>query len=355
MPADSTIPTATRSRSPSTPDAASSSRPIRAVLQRGYGGVEVFRSGTIPTPSPGEHEVQIAVEAAALDRGTWHLMTGRPYLMRLLGFGFSTPKQPVAGLDVAGRVTAVGAAVTRFAVGDSVFGIANGSFAELTCAHEDKLAHAPRSIPLADCAALAVSGITAVQAIEAASPRAGERVLVLGASGGVGSYLVPIARALGAHVTGTARGTKLDFVRALGAHAVIDHAAPGFPAAFDGSSRYDVILDAGGALPVSRLRRALTDEGRLVFVGAENAGDVTGGMGRPLGALALAPFVRQRFHMLISEEHHAPMDTLARLVDEGTIRPAIDRRVPFSRLAEAMQALEAGEVRGKILMIPDAA
>jgi NADPH:quinone reductase-like Zn-dependent oxidoreductase len=323
------------------------SEPMRAILQSGYGTTDVLRVDTTARPSPGPGEVLVKVEAAGLDRGTWHLMTGRPYLMRLMGFGFSAPKEPVPGLDLAGTVVEVGAGVTRFRVGDEVFGIGRGSFAELARAREDKLAHKPASLSFEQAAVLAVSGGTALQACHAARVQRGDRVLVIGASGGVGTYAVQIAKARGAEVTGVASTAKLETVRAAGADRVIDYTACDFT---DGEETYDVILDIGGNTPLRRLRRALAPAGRLVFVGGESGGDWTAGFGRQLLALLLSPFVKQRFVMLASKEHREHFEPLVELVERGQLAPIIDRRVALTEVTTAIRDLEAGRVRGKVVV-----
>jgi NADPH:quinone reductase-like Zn-dependent oxidoreductase len=322
-------------------------RSMRAMLQSAYGSTDVFRVETIARPSPGPGEVLVRVAAAGLDRGTWHLMTGRPYLMRVLGFGFLAPKEPIPGLDLAGTVVELGAGVTRFRVGDEVFGIGRGSFAELTCAREDKLARKPASLSFEQAGALAVSGGTALQAVDAARVQRGERVLVVGASGGVGTYAVQIAKSVDAQVTGVASTVKVDTVRAAGADHVIDYTAHDFA---DGTRTYDVILDIGGNTPLRRLRRALAPRGRLVFVGGEHGGDWTAGFGRQLLALALAPFVRQRFIMLASKEHFEHLERLSELADRGVLSPIIDRRISLSEVVTAMRDLDAGRVRGKVVV-----
>lgn len=324
---------------------AQAERPMRALLQSGYGSFEVLRLGERERPSPGPGEVLIEVRAAGLDRGTWHMMTGRPYLMRVMGFGFSAPKNPVPGLDVAGVVLEVGPQVTRFRPGDEVFGIAQGSFAELSVAREDKLAKKPSSLSFEEAAVLGVSGLTAQGALDAGAPKPGERVLIIGASGGVGSLAVQQAKALGAEVTGVCSTAKVERVRALGADRVIDYRQQDFA---DGTVRYDLILDIGGNTPVGRLRRALTPTGRLVFVGGENGGDWTGGFGRQLWALCLAPFVKQRFIMLMNKEHYTGLERLAALALEGKLRPLVDRSIGLAAIPDALRALEAGEVSGKV-------
>ncbi|HEY8212434.1 MAG TPA: NAD(P)-dependent alcohol dehydrogenase, partial [Myxococcaceae bacterium] len=282
-----------------------------------------------------------------LDRGAWHLMTGKPYLMRLMGFGFRRPKNPVMGLEVSGTVAAVGASVTRFKVGDEVFGIGQGTFAEYARAREDKLARKPATLTFEQAAVVGISGATALQSVcDAGRVRAGQRVLIIGASGGVGSFAVQIAKAMGAEVTAVCSAAKADLVRSLGADHVIDYARADFA---DGSQRYDLILDMGGNSPLSRLRRALAPEGTLVFVGGEHGGDITGGFfGRPLMALALSPFTRQRFAWFLNKEHFESLELLAGLIEAGKVTPAIDRVYPLHQAPDAMRELEAGRVRGKI-------
>ncbi|MFO0682574.1 MAG: NAD(P)-dependent alcohol dehydrogenase [Sandaracinus sp.] len=320
---------------------------MRALVQHRYGGPEVLVLSEIPCPAPGPGEVRVRVEAAGLDRGTWHLMTGRPYLMRLLGFGFFGPKQAIAGLDLTGTVEALGAGVTRFAVGDRVFGIGKGSFAEHAIAREDKLARVPASVRGAEAALFGVSAITAMQALDRAALRSGERVLIIGASGGVGSFAVQMAHARGARVTGVCRTEKVALVASLGAERVVDYTRESFT---DGRERYDVVIDAGGNTPTSALRRAMTEEGRLVFVGGENGDSLTGGMGRPLGAMLLGAFTRQRFFMLANREHYEYLERVAALVDRGELRAVVDRRCGLAEVPQALADLEAGRVRGKVLV-----
>jgi NADPH:quinone reductase-like Zn-dependent oxidoreductase len=293
--------------------------------------------------------VLVQVQAAGIDRGTWQLMTGRPYLMRLMGFGFWRPKQTVAGLDLAGKVVALGPQVTRFRVGDEVFGIGAGSFAEFARAREDKLARKPPELSFEQAAVLGVSGLTALQALRTGNVQAGERVLVIGASGGVGTFAVQLAKAFGAEVTGVCSTGKLALVRSIGADHVLDYQQHDF---VDGAVQYDLILDMGGNTPLARLRRALTQRGRLIFVGGEHGGDYTAGFGRPLWAFAVSPFVTQRFHMLMSREHFADLEQLAELAQQKRIAPVIDRICSLAEVASAVSDLEAGRVRGKIVILP---
>jgi NADPH:quinone reductase-like Zn-dependent oxidoreductase len=323
--------------------------PMAAIVQRAYGSADTLRPAQIDRPEPGADQVLIEVHAAGVDRGVWHLMTGMPYLVRLMGYGLRRPKNPVPGLDVAGRVVAVGDNVARFQVGDEVFGIAGGSYAEYAIAEESKLAHKPANVTFEQAGVAAISGITALQALsEVADVAAGQDVLVIGASGGVGTYAVQIAKALGGRVTGVASGAKAEFVRSLGADDVVDYRHTDY---LDGSVRYDVIIDIGGRNPVRKLRRALHREGTLVIVGGEGGGRWTGGIGRQLRALMVSPFVSQRLAMFISEEHHRFMDRLARHLELGEVTPAIGERFALADTADAIRMLEAGATRGKSVII----
>jgi NADPH:quinone reductase-like Zn-dependent oxidoreductase len=322
---------------------------MRAVVQDGYGTAEVFRLDRIARPEIGPGEVLVRVHAAGLDRGTWHLMAGRPYLLRVLGFGLRRPKNAVPGLDVAGTVVAAGAAVTRFAPGQEVFGISRGAFAEYAAVREDKLSRKPANLSFAQAAVVPISAGTALQALtDAGRVEAGQHVLVLGASGGVGSFAVQLAKAYGAEVTGVSSAAKLDLVRALGADHVLDYARDDFAA---GGTRYDLILDIGGNAPLSRLRRALTRTGTLVVVGGEEGGRWTGGFGRSLRAPLLSPFVPQRLTMLASRERAADQEILTGLIEAGQVTPSVDRSYPLAGVPEAMRQLEAGTVRGKIAIV----
>ena len=317
-----------------------------AIVQDAYGSVDVLRPGETDRPVIAAHEVLVQVRAAGLDRGTWHLMAGKPYLMRIIGFGFRRPKNRVPGLDVAGTVAAVGADVTRFQPGDEVFGIARGSFAEYAAAREDKLALKPANLSFEQAAVVPVSGLTALQAVrDTGRVEAGQQVLVIGASGGVGSYAVQLAKAFGARVTGVCSTAKLEFVRSLGADDVIDYTREDFAG---GGRRYDLILDIGGNSRLARLRRALTPTGTLVLVGGEEGGDLTGGFNRQLRAVALSLFVGQRLTMLVNREHHSYLEVLRPLLEAGEVTPTVDETFPLADVPTAMRHLEAGQVRGKL-------
>ncbi|MEZ5274299.1 MAG: NAD(P)-dependent alcohol dehydrogenase [Ilumatobacteraceae bacterium] len=321
---------------------------MQAVANDRYGAPEALAVRTMPVPTPADGEVLVAVAAAGIDRGTWHLTTGLPYAVRLAGFGLRRPKQPVAGMDLAGTVVAVGAGVTRLAPGDSVFGIGSGSWAEYACAKAEKVVLRPSAVAAEQAAAVPVSGLTALQAVrDAAKVQPGQRVLVLGASGGVGSFAVQIAAHLGAAVTGLASGAKADLVRSLGATEVIDYARED---ALDGSVRYDAIIDTGGRNSLRRLRRALTPKGTLVIVGGEGGNRITGGFGRQLRAPLMSLFVSQRLIPLMSKESGADLEVLAGLLAGGHLQAAVDRVVPLDQAPGALADLAAGRVRGKAVV-----
>ena len=321
---------------------------MRAVVQDRYGASDTWHVTDIDRPQIEPHEVLVRVRAGGLDRGTWHEMTGRPYLLRIMGFGLRAPKHRVPGRAVAGTVAGVGAEVTRFTVGDEVIGVARGAFAEFAAAREDKLAPKPSTLTFEQAAAVPISATTALQALSLGRIDANQHVLITGASGGVGTYAVQLAKTFGAQVTGVCSASKADLVRSLGADHTIDYATAD---PTDGSRRYDLILDIAGNAPLRRLRRALTPTGSLVIVGGESKGNLTGGFGRSLRAPMLSVFVRQRLTMLVSTEHHADLLSLTALIDAGKITPSLDATFELDHAPEAMRRLEAGSVRGKIAVV----
>ncbi|MDX6392304.1 MAG: hypothetical protein QOJ73_3367 [Streptosporangiaceae bacterium] len=319
---------------------------MRAIVQHGYGSAGVLRSARIPRPAIGGTEVLLRVHAAGLDRGTWHLMAGRPYLLRMV-VGLRGPRNPVPGLDVAGTVVAAGPEVTRFSVGDEVFGFSRGSFAEYAAARESKLAAKPANASFEQAAAVPVSAVTALLALtDAGHVTSGQKVLITGASGGVGSYAVQLARAFGAEVTGVCSTSKMDLVRSLGASHVLDYTQDDFA---DGTRRYDLIIDIAGNPSLSRLRRALTPTGTAVIAGGEDGGNWTG-MGRQFRALALSPFLRQRLTMFTPRQRSTDLDRLTGLIEAGTVTPSIGATYPLDQVPQALRYLEAGQVRGKVVI-----
>lgn len=317
---------------------------MRAIVQDAYGHADVLRIARIPRPEAAENEVLVRVHAAGLDRGVWHTMTGLPYLGRL-AFGVRRPKDPVLGFDLAGTVVAVGSAVTRFSAGDEVFGFGKGAFAEYAVVRADKLARKPVNLSFEQAAVVPVSAVTALQGLDAGRVEQGQKVLIIGASGGVGSYAVQLAKAFGAQVTGVCSTAKLDLVRSLGADHVIDYTRDDFA---DGAHRYDLILDIAGNPTLSRLRHALTPTGTAVITGGEDGGNLTGGMNRQLRALVLSPFVRQRLTMFLGKVRSSDLERLTELIEAGTVTPSLDRTYPLDRVPEAIDHLEAGNVQGKV-------
>ena len=271
----------------------------------------------------------VRVRAASVDRGTWHLMAGLPYLMRIIGFGLRRPKTPVPGEAVAGTVEAVGQDVTGLEPGDEVFGTSHGSFAEYATAQACHLAPKPGRLTFEQAAAVPVSAAAALQAVrDHARVRPGQHVLVIGASGGVGTFAVQLAKAFGAdHV--------LDYTR---------------EDPVSGRRRYDVIIDIGGNRRLAHLRRALAPQGTLVITGGEDGGRWLGGIGRNARAQLLSPFVSQKLTAFIARQRHADLMTLRDLAGSGVITPAIDRVYPLSQAAAAVRHLADGRARGKVVI-----
>jgi NADPH:quinone reductase-like Zn-dependent oxidoreductase len=321
---------------------------MKAIVQDAYGPADVLALRDIDRPEAGDGEVLVRVHAAGVDRGAWHLMTGLPYPIRLAGVGFRAPKNKVPGSEVAGLVEAVGKDVTRLRPGDEVMGTCDGSFAEYASGKERRLAAKPANLSFEQAAAVPISGSTALQALrDQGRVQAGQKVLVVGASGGVGSFAVQIAKAFDAEVTGVCSAAKVDLVRSLGADHVIDYTHEDFA---DGRQRFDLIIDNGGNTPVTRLRHALTPEGTLVIVGGETGGRWLGGLQRQLRALVTSPFVRQRLRVFVAREHYEDLDALTELIEAGKVMPSVDRTYPLSEAPEAVRYLERGQALGKVVI-----
>jgi len=324
---------------------------MKAIVQDGYGPADVLELRDIDRPSVGDDEVLVRVRAAGVDPGVWHLMTGRPYLLRAVGFGLRSPKVPVRGRDLAGVVEAVGARVTRLRPGDEVYGTCeSGSFAEYATARQDRLAIKPANLSFEQAAVTPISGMTALQGLrDCAGLRPGQRVMVIGAAGGVGSFAVQIAKAFGATVTGVCSTAKVDLVGSLGAADVIDYTHSRIDV---NGARYDVIIDTAGNRPVSLLRRALTPRGTLVLVGGENGGGrLLGGYDRQmLRAPLMSIFTSQRLRNLMAKEHAADLEELGQLIDSGAVTPVIDRAYPLADAADAIRHLAQGHAAGKTVV-----
>src|SRR5215204_6054998 len=319
---------------------------MKAIVRDTYGSPDVLELRDIDIPEIADDEVLVHVHAAGVGREVWHVMTGLPYPIRLAGYGLRAPKNPVIGSDVAGVVEALGKNVTRFQPGDEVFGIGKGSYAEYVCAREDKLAVKPAKLTSEQAAVVAISGLTALQGLRnhgRVEPE--QKVLVIGASGGVGTFAVQIAKAFGAHVTGVCSTTKVGMVRSIGGDHVIDYTRDDFA---EGEQRYDLILDIGGNSSLARLRRALAPRGTLVITGGETDGRWLGGTDRQIRALLLSPFVGQKLGTFVSSENHEDLLVLKELVESGEIAPLIAKTYPLSEVPEAIRYLAEGHARGKV-------
>ena len=321
---------------------------MKAIVRDTYGSADVLELRDIDIPEFADDEALVRVHAAGVGRDVWHVMAGLPYPIRLAGYGLRAPKNPVIGSDVAGIVETVGKDVSTFQHGDEVFGIGKGSYAEYVCAREDKLAPKPENLTFEQAAVVAIMGSTALQALrDHGKMRPGQKVLIIGASGGVGTYAVQIAKAFGAHVTGVCSTTKVDMVRSIGADQVIDYTREDFA---EGDQRYDLILDIGGNSSLSRLRRALASRGTLVIVGGEGGGRWLGGTDRQIRALMLSPFVSQKLGTFVNKENHEDLMVLGELIESGKVNPIIDRTYPLSEVPQAIRYLEEGHARGKVVI-----
>ncbi|MER6827358.1 NAD(P)-dependent alcohol dehydrogenase [Streptosporangium sp. NPDC000563] len=317
---------------------------MRAIVQDEYGPPHTLSLGEVPTPTPGADDVLIRVHAASVDYGVWHIMTGLPLVARP-GFGLRRPRNRVPGMDVAGVVESVGANVTAFRPGDEVYGEATGAYAQFALARPAKLARKPANLSFTEAAAVPTSGVTALRALGQVT--VGEKVLVIGAGGGVGSFATQLATAVGAHVTAVCSTAKADLVRSLGARAVIDYTREPL------TGTYDLVVDIAGIRPLPLLRGLLTERGRLVVVGGEGGGRWFGGLGRMLTVRLITPFTRQRLDALIALTRTADLDTLRDLIEAGTVRPAVGRTYPLAETSTAVSDLATGNAPGKLVITID--
>ncbi|MDQ7804283.1 NAD(P)-dependent alcohol dehydrogenase [Amycolatopsis sp. A133] len=319
---------------------------MKALVQDRYGNPGVLEPRDIARPAPGPGEVLVRVHAAGVDPGVWHLITGQPYLLRLLGFGLRAPKNPVRGLDFAGMVEEAGDGVTAVRPGDEVFGECTGAFAEYAVAKADRIAVKPARLSFEQAAATAVSGCTALQGLrDAGRVRPGQSVLVIGAAGGVGSFAVQLAKTFGAEVTAVCSTGKTDLVRTLGADHVVDYTREDFTA-----QRYDLVLDTASMRGVRYLRRALTPGGTLVLVGGEGGGRWLGGIQRVAGAALLSPFVGHHLRGLVSSVRGADLEVLRELAEAGRVTPLLDRTYPLADVVTAIDYVHNGHSAGKVVL-----
>ena len=322
---------------------------MKAIVQDTYGSADVLELREIDEPAIGDDDVLVRVRAAGVEPGVWHLMTGLPYLVRVLGYGLRRPKVRIRGRDVAGRVEAAGKNVSGFRPGDEVFGTADGSFAEYVRARPETLAPKPANLTFEQAAAVPISGMTALQAVrDAAKVQPQQKVLIIGAAGGVGTFALQLAKTFGAVISGVCSTTKVDLVHSLGADQVFDYTREDFA---DGRNRYDVVIDTAGNRSLTQLRRALTPRGTLVIVGGEGGGRWLGGFDRQiLRAPALSLFVGQRLRPVVSKERSEDLAVLKELIEAGEIMPIIDRTYPLSEAPEAIRYLAEGHARGKVVI-----
>jgi NADPH:quinone reductase-like Zn-dependent oxidoreductase len=321
---------------------------MMAITQDSYGSADVLALAEIDMPTVGDGDVLIKVHAAGVDPGVWHLMTGLPYLVRLMGVGLRAPKVRVRGRDVAGMVAAVGKDVTQFKVGDPVYGFCDGSYAEYACAPADHFAPKPANLTFEQAAAVPISAMTALHALrDAGRMKAGQKVLIIGAAGGVGSFAVQIAKAFGAEVTGVCSTLKMDLVRSLGADHVIDYTRENFS---DGRLRFDLVLDTGGRRPLSQLEWALGPRGILVVVGGEGGGRWLGGFLRGMLAPLRSVFSKRKLVGLMPDERQEDLIVLNGLIEAGKVTPVVSMTFPLNEAANAIRSLHQGHARGKLVI-----
>jgi NADPH:quinone reductase-like Zn-dependent oxidoreductase len=322
---------------------------MKAIVQDEFGPPDVLALVDTDPPEVGAADVLVRVHAAALNPYDWHMMRGDPLIARLMGgVGLRKPKARVAGVDAAGRVEAVGASVRGLRPGDEVLGFCQGAFAEYARAEADKVVPKPVNLTFEQAAAVPMAGATALRGIrDVGAVRAGHRVLVNGAAGGVGTFAVQIATALGAEVTGVCSTRNLELVRSIGAAHVVDYTTEDFT---DWRAHYDVILDNVCNRPLSRLRRALTPTGTLVLNGGGSPGRVVGAVGSILRAVVVNGLVRERLRLIPHEQKREQLLTLTGLIEAGKLTPILDRTYPLADTAEGLRYVEQGHARGKVVI-----
>lgn len=319
---------------------------MKAIMQTRYGSPDVLRLEEIEQPVPGDDEVLVRVRAAAINIGDWHLLRGVPYVMRL-GLGLRKPRRETPGRDIAGQVEAVGRNVEHVRPGDEVFGWGSGAFAEYVCTSASNVLPKPSNLTLEQAAAVGDSAFTALAAVrDQGKVQPGQRVLINGASGGVGTFAVQIAKSLGAHVTAVCGPRNVDMVRSLGADQVIDYEREDFAQAHD---LYDVMLDLVGNRSLSECRRVLTPRGTYVIVGVRDLGRWLG-LSRQTKALLLSPFVRQRMRVFVVKHTREDLGVLKELVEAGQVAPVIERRYELRDVPDALRHQGAGHTRGKVIV-----
>jgi len=324
---------------------------MKAVVYTDYGSPDVLQIRDIKKPVPNDDQILIKVRAVSVNPLDWHFIEGTPYIMRALGVGLRKPKDPRLGVDMAGQVEAVGKNVTQFKPGDEVFGGRNGAFAEYVCARADRaVALKPANITFEQAASVPIAAITALQGLrDKGHVQPGQKVLINGASGGVGTFAVQIAKSFGADVTGVCSTRNLDLVRSLGADHVIDYTKEDFTKS---DQQYDVILDNVGTQPLSGFRRVLKPKGICVMIGGGGPNDagLIGPLARPIKTMLMSPFISQKMGMMMAELNKKDLTILGDMMQSGTVKPVIDRTYPLSQIAEAIRYLEQGHARGKVVI-----
>ena len=327
---------------------------MKAIIYRSYGSPDVLRYEEIEKPAPKDDEILIKVRAAALNPYDWHFLRGLPYPLRLRT-GLARPKDTRLGVDLAGQVESVGKNVTQFKTGDEVFGCGRGAFAEYACASEAKLARKPGDVTFEQAASLPIAGLTALQALRLGAPGGkgqipqGQKVLINGAAGGVGTFAVQIAKSFGAEVTGVCSSRNVDRVRSLGADQVVDYTREDFTGS---GKRYDMILDSVANHSLSEFRRVLDPKGSYIMVGAADGGGrwMIGVLARLLEVFVSSRFVGQKLVMMGAKITKEDLTRLGELVKTAKVTPVIDRRYRLSELPEAIGYLEQGHARGKVVI-----
>jgi NADPH:quinone reductase-like Zn-dependent oxidoreductase len=321
---------------------------VKALLQDRFGPPEVLQLADTGLPEAGTEDVLVRVHAAALNPADWHILRGDPLVSRLMGVGLTKPRTRVAGIDAAGVVEAVGANVRGLAKGDEVLGFCRGAFAEYACAAADLVVPKPAGLTFEQAAAVPIAATTALRGIrDVGQVQAGQRVLINGAGGGVGTYAVQIAAALGAEVTGVCSTRNAELVRSIGAAHVIDYTREDFTT---GRTKYDVILDNVSSLPLTRLRGALTRKGTLVVNGGGSPGHVFGPVAGILRAVVANAFVSQRLRPLPARQNRAELLAVTGLIEDGKLTPVVHRTCPLADAAEGLRTVEQGHARGKIVV-----
>ncbi|MDQ2825080.1 MAG: NAD(P)-dependent alcohol dehydrogenase [Verrucomicrobiota bacterium] len=323
---------------------------MKAIVYCDFGPPDVLKLEDIEKPVPNDNQVLIKVRAASVNPYDWHFVRGTPYIMRGMGVGLRKPKTTRLGVDMAGTVEAVGKNITQFKPGDEVFGGKNGAFAEYVCGSERGLAIKPATVPFEEAASLNIAGLTALQAVrDKGKVQAGQKVLINGASGGVGTFAVQIAKSFTADVTGVCSTRNVDLVRSLGADNVIDYTKEDFTKS---DKRYDVILDNVANHSLSEFRRVLNPKGKYVMIGGGGANQqgLFGVMFRPLKAMLLSKFVDQEMGMMMAEPNGKDLTILGDLIQSGKVKPVIDRRYKLSEVPDAIRYLEEGHARGKVVI-----